>query len=84
MSIAVIIGLIVAGILLADPCPSAEIRSLISDVDNIRAAITTFQEKYNCLPGACINATDYWELTQLCAGTAGTGTKPARQWRWGY
>jgi prepilin-type N-terminal cleavage/methylation domain-containing protein len=60
----VIIGFIVGGILVGrDMIRQSQLRSVFSDVDKIRAAIRTFQTKYNCLPGDCANATDFFSGT---------------------
>ncbi len=73
----VIIGLIVGAIVLGQSLiRQAEIRSLISDVDKIRAAINTFKEKYNCLPGDCANATDFFGTASGgCPSGARSGTE---------
>lgn len=39
---------------------AAEVRSTIGDIEKLHTAIHTFQLKYNCLPGDCANATDYF------------------------
>lgn len=57
----VIIGLIVGGILTGTMLiRSAEIRSTISERDNIQAAINTFRTRYHGLPGDMRNATRFW------------------------
>jgi prepilin-type N-terminal cleavage/methylation domain-containing protein len=73
----VIIGLVVGGILVGrDLIRQAEMRALISDVDKIRTAIHTFQEKYNCLPGDCLNATDFFGTASGgCPSGARSGTQ---------
>lgn len=66
----VIIGLIVGGILVGrDMIRSAEMRSLLTDVERFRTAVNTFRGKYNCLPGDCANATDF-------LGTDSAGCSP--------
>jgi prepilin-type N-terminal cleavage/methylation domain-containing protein len=53
----VIIGLIVGGILVGrDLILAASLRAQTSQIDQYQAAVRTFQGKYNCLPGDCINA----------------------------
>lgn len=49
----VIIGLIVGGILLkgGDLIDSARLKTVLSQVNEIRMAVTTFQDRYNALPG---------------------------------
>lgn len=63
----VIIGLIVGGILVGrDLVRSAELRAAISNISGISTAIHSFQIKYNCLPGDCPNATDYFGYDSTC------------------
>jgi len=57
----VIIGLITAGIIGGQSLiHSAQIRSVISDVDRFRVAIATFEMQYDSLPGDLRNAKEYW------------------------
>jgi prepilin-type N-terminal cleavage/methylation domain-containing protein len=57
----VVIGLLVGAILVGrDLIHAAELRSVLSDVEKFKTAANTFRLKYNCLPGDCTNATDYW------------------------
>jgi hypothetical protein len=57
----VIIGLIVGGILVGrNLIEAANMRAVNSDVEQITTAVNTFQLKYNCLPGDCANATQFW------------------------
>ena len=57
----VIIGLIIGGVMTGqDLIKSAQIRQQISQFEQIETAINTFKTKYNCLPGDCANATDYF------------------------
>lgn len=54
----VVIGLIIGGILVGkNLIETANIRAQTSQIHNIEAQTTTFQLKYNCLPGDCPNAT---------------------------
>lgn len=70
----VIIGLLVGGVLTGkDLIKAAEIRSSIKDIESFRSAFNTFRLKYNCLPGDCPNATDYFGTSSNCA-VVGTGT----------
>lgn len=63
----VIIGLIVGGILMGrDMIRAAELRSVARDVEAIKTAINTFQNKYNCLPGDCLNATQFFGQASSC------------------
>lgn len=43
-----------------DLIKSAEIRSVIKDIETYRTAVNTFKLKYNCLAGDCPNATAYF------------------------
>lgn len=57
----VIIGLISAGILVGrDLMTSAAINSSIKQHETFVAAVYAFRDKYDCLPGDCVHATDYW------------------------
>jgi hypothetical protein len=73
----VIIGFIVAGILVGrDMIRQAQFRSLIRDVEQYKTAFYTFQTKYQCLPGDCPNATNFFGASPSCAyNDAGTGTQ---------
>lgn len=56
---------------------SAEVRSVIKDIETYRTAVYTFKNKYNCLPGDCPNATSYFgaqdPVPATCQITASTG-----------
>jgi len=66
----VIIGLVIGGITVgADMIRSAELNSVISDLNRYRVAVNTFKLKYNALPGDMKNAEAYW-------GTMSSGTCP--------
>jgi prepilin-type N-terminal cleavage/methylation domain-containing protein len=69
----VIIGLIIGGILKGQELiASARMKSTMTDIDAIRAATATFQDKYGGLPG------DYFEgQAQLGTPNAVTWTTPA-------
>jgi prepilin-type N-terminal cleavage/methylation domain-containing protein len=55
----VIIGLIIGGILVGqDMIHSAEIRSTIQQIDSFKTASGTFREKYHCVPGDCVIASN--------------------------
>lgn len=57
----VIIGLIVGGILVGrDLIQAARLRAVITQIQNYQTAVGAFQIKYNCLPGDCPTATDWW------------------------
>lgn len=72
----VIIGLIIGGILVGrDMVRAAELRSILTDVDRYNTAVNTFRIKYNCLPGDCLNATDFFGTDSHCPpgdGVSGT------------
>jgi prepilin-type N-terminal cleavage/methylation domain-containing protein len=56
----IIIGLLVGGILVGkDLINAAELRATISQVEKYQSAVNTFQLKYNCLPGDCLNVTPF-------------------------
>lgn len=57
----VIIALLAAGIVFGkDMIRSAEIRSFVAEKDQIVTSIMAFKLKYNCLPGDCSKATNYF------------------------
>lgn len=61
----VIIALIVAGILVGrEMIEVATARSQLSEWDKLRANAGAFQNKYNCLPGDCPNATNFFTSVQ--------------------
>jgi prepilin-type N-terminal cleavage/methylation domain-containing protein len=63
----VIIGLIVGGVLVGrDLIEVAQVRKVISDVEKFQTAFNTFQVKYNCIPGDCPNATQFWGTDTNC------------------
>lgn len=68
----VIIGLLAGGVLVGrDLIKSAQLRSVISDIDKFNAAANTFKLKYGCLPGDCRNATDFFGLFASCGAWNG-------------
>lgn len=55
------IGLLVGGVLVGKTLlEAATLRSVISEQEKVKLAITTFKLKYNCLPGDCSRATSYF------------------------
>ena len=57
----VIIGLVIGGIFVGqDLIKAAQIRQQITQLQNLETEINTFKVKYNCLPGDCANATDFF------------------------
>ena len=56
----VIIGLIIGGVLVGrDLIHAAEIRKTIKQTEQFDAAINTFRNKYNCLPGDCTKPAEF-------------------------
>lgn len=56
----VIVGLLSAAILVGkDLIRAAELRALITQIEQYDVAVNTFRLKYNCLPGDCNVATDF-------------------------
>jgi len=76
----VIIGLLVGGVLVGrDLIKAAEIRATVKQVEQLDAAVNTFNVKYNCLPGDCATASNFgftdWEgTTDSAANGNGDGT----------
>jgi hypothetical protein len=63
-----VIGLIVGGVMAGQELiKSAQIRSIASQYEEYKAATLTFKNKYNCIPGDCMNA------AQFGLGTSGNG-----------
>lgn len=72
----VIIGLIVGSVLVGqDLIRAAQIRAVISDVEQYQTAALTFKLKYNCLPGDCPNATTFWGTRAV--SNCGASTTPS-------
>ena len=71
----VVIGLIVGGILVGrNLIETAQLKSLMSQVEKYKAAVLTFQMKYNALPGDMSNATNYWPQDPLTCNQNYAGT----------
>lgn len=65
----VIIGLIVGGVLVGrDMIRTAELRADITQVEKLNTAVQTFRLKYNCLPGDCANAQDFFSPFKVSNG----------------
>ncbi len=63
----IIIGLIIGGILVGkDLIRNAELRSVLTDIEQFRAAANTFKSKYNALPGDMTNAENFWGSDTPC------------------
>lgn len=57
----VIIGLIVGGVLAGrDLIKAAELRYIVSQKEKYSVAANTFRNKYNCVPGDCASAINYF------------------------
>lgn len=66
----VIIGLIAGGILVGGALiRTAEIHRIIREIEDYKAAVNTFQTKYNGLPGDLINAEGIWGSDANCPDT---------------
>lgn len=60
----IIIGLVLGGVLVGrDMIHAAELRRVVTDMDKYIAAMNAFRLKYNCIPGDCPNATDFFPGT---------------------
>lgn len=63
----VIIGLIVGGVLVGkDLIKAAEVRSMVKQIEQYRAAINAFKLKYNAIPGDMNNAESIWGTASSC------------------
>lgn len=71
----VIIGLVIGGVMVGrDLIAAGEIRKQISQIRELNAAVNTFRLKYGCLPGDCINATQFFaSISQPAKVTNGNG-----------
>ena len=70
----VIIGLLAGGVLAGrELIRVAETRRFMSDLDRFRAATYAFRNKYNCLPGDCVNATQFFRSTDSNGNTVKNG-----------
>lgn len=65
----VIIGLLVGGVLEGlSLIQQAEIRSAATQFQQLEAGYRTFQTKYNCIMGDCVNATDFFGNNYVVVG----------------
>ena len=71
----VIIGLLVGGILVGQSLiAQAELKSMTTDIDRYRTAVSTFRTKFDCLPGDCANATTFFGVSSTgCSQAGNTG-----------
>lgn len=61
----VIIGLLIGGVLVGTTLiKAAEIKALMTSVEQYRTAYNAFQVRYNCIPGDCRKATSYFSSAQ--------------------
>jgi len=66
----VIIGLIIGGVMVGqDLIEGSRRRQLIAEIEHIQSAISAFRSKYNCLPGDCDHATDFFDTDASCPNT---------------
>lgn len=57
----VVIGLMIGGVFVGNVLiRSSELRAVISEIDKIKSALITFEEKYYGLPGDITNASSLW------------------------
>lgn len=59
-----------------DMIRTAELRSILTDIDQFKSAVNTFYGKYNCIPGDCPNATNFFgtDSNGCPVGGGATGT----------
>ena len=70
----VIIGLIIGGVLVGqDLIYAANVRAQITQIEQLETAINTFKVKYNCLPGDCLNAQDFFGNTSPAGDAVNNG-----------
>ena len=70
----VIIGLIVGGILTGQSLiHTAELKNQMKQMSDYQVAFNTFQVKYNCIPGDCANATQFFGTTDSFGNTINNG-----------
>lgn len=70
----VIIGLLIGSILVGrDLIRVAELQRLHGQAEGFVAAADTFRMKYNCMPGDCETATNFFPSDSACDYTAGPG-----------
>jgi len=75
----VIIGLVVGGVMVGRVLiQQAEIRAMVTQIQQYDTAYRTFQVKYGCIPGDCPNATDFFGMNYTvvaggCPPSGGAG-----------
>jgi prepilin-type N-terminal cleavage/methylation domain-containing protein len=72
----VIIGLIIGGILVGqDLIKAAQLRKVMSDIENFQTVITTFKLKYNEIAGDTNKAQQFFGTTMSCDGVSGIAVR---------
>lgn len=70
----VIIGLIVAGVVAGQSLvKQAQLRTIISEQEQVRVSLNSFNLEYSALPGDMNNADAYWSSATDACNAAGTG-----------
>ena len=86
----VIIGLLVGGVLVGqDLIRAAELRNIVTQVEQIDTAVNTFRLKYRCLAGDCANATTFFPTSAngdggKYVGNRSSGTAAQRKEHWNF
>ncbi len=71
----VILGLLVGGILTGQSLiQAAQLRKVITQYDQIRAATNSFRDRYMGLPGDITNATSFWGISSDCLAPTSDST----------
>lgn len=76
-AVLIVIGLVSGGILVGrELIRSSQLRSVMTDVQRYSTAVSAFQQRHDCLPGDCMNATDFFgqDLGNCANGTVASGT----------
>lgn len=69
----VVIGLIIGGVLMSrDLIFAAQVRAQVAQIEKYNAAVSTFINKYDCIPGDCANAATAYKLGSS-SGPGGNG-----------
>lgn len=72
----VIIGLIIGGVLVGqDLIRAAEIRAQITQIEQYNAAVNTFRNRFNGMPGDIRNATEFFPTAQWASMRNGNGNR---------
>lgn len=71
----VIIGLIAGSVLVGrELINSAAVRATIAQKEKFETGVQVFTEKYNCIPGDCDHATDFWPARADCNNSSGVSS----------